>query len=189
MNKQGNHGLVESRPGVRTRTFSFCPGKGIFYDNTTPPTPVGLGLAWGLIFDADGETAVLMTKIPSDWDGASDLTFTIVWTTKNGVVIANTETVIWKISWRSRALGEIVNDGTAVSQQVTYTQSGAGTHLKIISSELTLDHDNTDQPISAGDCLFLQLSRDMTNDTYGDDAIVVGCSISYTSNNFSEISG
>ena len=147
----------------------------------TAPTPTTIENTRGLGFDADGELAFIATPIPQDWDGASDLTFKTSFCGTSGDAIADTETVKFDISYNSVAEGEAVDNGTEKTATVTYTQSGAGTDKEMIIVNITIDYDDGDQPITAGDALFIKFNRDVTTDTYSGAAIVQAWALQYTS--------
>lgn len=163
------------------RVLSFGPNALVL--GATPPTLATQGTFLGLAFDADAEAAALLVRVPDDWDGESDLTLTLYWVNEEGTAIAETETVIWLASLRSRAVGELTTDDDAVALTATYTETGdpTGTDLEIHATALTIDHDDEDQPLAAGDLLSILLSRDKTNDTYAADAILLGLALTYQS--------
>ena len=136
------------------------------------PTPTTIGTARGLGFDADNEAAYLEYEVPDSFTGSGDLTFKIYWSGASGDAFADTETCKWDLNYRSLAEGEAMDNGTAVTASVTYTQSGAGTDKEFFVSEITLDYDHADQPIAAGDLLVIQFDRDVTGDTYSGAGIV-----------------
>lgn len=148
----------------------------------TAPTPVSIGTARGLLHDADAEQSFITVEIPSDWNGTSDIDFEILWSGESGDVIANGETVIHKISYRSIAIGEAIDTGTAINTGVTYTQSGAGTDKQIFESEVILDYDSIVQPLTAGDNIYIVYSYDATTSTYSGGPIVYHWEIKYISN-------
>ena len=147
----------------------------------TAPTETSIENTRGLGFDADGELAFIATPIPQDWDGASDLTFKTSFCGTSGDAIADTETVKFDISYNSVAEGEAVDNGTEKTATATYTQSGAGTDKEMIIVNITIDYDDGDQPITAGDALFIKFNRDVTTDTYSGAAIVQAWALQYTS--------
>lgn len=128
----------------------------------------------GLAFDADAESTHIAIEVPACWDGVSDWTLEIYWTNENGVALANTETVKWDITWRSVIWGtEQVDNGTAVTGTITYTQSGAGNDGDTHKSTITIDYDHANQQLTVGDILAVHFDRDMTADTYASDAVVI----------------
>lgn len=135
----------------------------------------------GLGFDANAEYAHLTFAVPEDWDAASDITLKWAWCNESGTAIADTETVIWQFSLRSKVDGEAIDGGTAQTGSTTYTQSGAGTDKEMHVSDITLDYDNSNNPIAAGDVCCIRVNRDFTTDTYGSDAILLACWIQYNS--------
>ena len=136
------------------------------------PTPTTIGVARGLGFDADNESAHLEYEVPDSWDGSSDLTFKIYWCGTSGDAIADTETVKWDLQYHSIQAGEAIDNGTTVTATATYTQSGAGTDKEFIETEITIDYDHADQPLAAGDLIVMQFDRDVTGDTYSGAGIV-----------------
>jgi len=147
----------------------------------TAPTATITGTFYGLGFDADAETAYFKYEVQEDWDGSSDMVLKIYWSPTNGDVIANGETVKFDASYRSIAEGEAIDNGTAVDITETYTQSGAGTDKEYIITEITIDYDNGNQPLTKGDIVGIVFNRDVTTDTYSGDAIVSQWEIDFTS--------
>lgn len=169
--------------GAFTRFKNYLAGSANL--GPTAPTWAVHGTAGCLAFDADAELAFLAIHVPGDWNGSSDLVLSIYWTNQDGTAIGDTETVIWLSTYRSIIWGggsaENIENGTAVSPSVTYTQSGAGVDGDTHSSAITIDYDHVDQTLAADDMLIMQLSRDMTTDTYGSDALVTHWCLEYTS--------
>jgi hypothetical protein len=159
---------------VRLPVGSWIPG-------ATPPVAATVGTYRGYSFDADAEILNTSIEVPGDWTGAGDLTLKIPWMPESGAALADTETVKWVLTLRSKADTEVVDAGTAYTNSVTYTQSGAGTDKQQIISSITIDYDNTNQPIAAGDTLGIQLNRDFTTDTYASDGTVLDCWLEYPS--------
>jgi hypothetical protein len=146
------------------------------------PSLEEIGTVAGYGFDADAEELYPKIIIPLDWDGASDLTVSIYWTAESGDAIADGETVKWDVSYRCLDWGtDTADNGTAVDITETYTQSGAGTDKATFVSEITIDYDDTDQPVTAGEYFAMSLTRDVTGDTYSGIAIVTNMIITYTS--------
>ncbi len=144
---------------------------------STPPTLNGT--VGGFAFDADAETAYLHFRVPEDWDGVSNITLRLVWHPEAGTAIGDTETVIWKTTHGCIAAGEAVDNGTEVVTSTTYTQSGAGTDKAEIRTAVALAYDSGDQPISAGDTVYVMLQRDKTTDTYAADAVLTRVEVQY----------
>ncbi|MCK5018781.1 MAG: hypothetical protein KAS32_17090 [Candidatus Peribacteraceae bacterium] len=166
--------------GAWTRYLMISAGSATL--GPTAPTWATHGTAGALAFDADAEVVHLTKEVPDDWDGVSDLSLDVYWTNEDGDNIADTETVIWLCSYRSIIWGtENIENGTAVSPSVTYTQSGAGADGDSHISDIVIDYDNGNQPVTAGDTIIMIFSRDMTNDTYGGDALVGQWEVEYTS--------
>jgi hypothetical protein len=146
------------------------------------PSLEEVGTVAGYGFDADAETLYPKTIIPLDWDGASDLTVSIYWTAESGDPLTDTETVKWDISYRCLDWGtDVADNGTAVDITETYTQSGAGTDKATFVSEITIDYDNINQPVTAGEYFAMALTRDVTGDSYSGTATVTDMVITYTS--------
>ena len=165
--------------GAYTRQLTIEAGA--TQQGATAPTPVTTGTTRGLAFDADAEEAFFSFKVPSDWDGASDILIDVDWSPESGTAMADTETVIWTVDYRSVATGETITNGTLVTTTVTYTQSGAGTDNELIESVLTIDFDDVNQPLAVADHIFFDFSRDFTGDTYTSDAVVQEWDMEYQS--------
>lgn len=151
----------------------------------TAPTATTVGTSRGLGFDADGELVFFDTVIPEDWNGTSDMNIEIYWSAENGDAVADTEQVIWDTEYRSVAEGEAVDNGTLVNVACTHTQSGGGTDKELYETTCTIDYDDANQPLTAGDTLFIKLNRDVTaeaGNTYSGLAILQRYEIKYTSN-------
>ena len=149
---------------------------------STAPTATSIINTRGLGFDADAEIAFIAVPIPSDWNGLSDLILKTSFCGTAGDAIADGETVKFDISYNSIAANEAVDSGTEKAATTTYTQSGAGTDKEMIIEDITIDYDNADQPITAGDALFIKFNRDVSTDTYTGAAIVQAWALQYTSN-------
>lgn len=163
-----------------TRHFDVMPSSALL--GPTAPTVDVQDTFAGLGFDADAEAAYLDIEVPDEWVGISDMTLEVVWMPESGDAIADTETVKWDISYRSIADGEAVDNGTVATATATYTQSGAGTDKELIKTEITLDYDGANQPLTIGDTLGIKFDRDVTGDTYSGKAIVVRWELYYTAN-------
>lgn len=167
---------------IDTYTQYHCVEAGGASLGPTAPTWATNGTMGGLAFDADAEEAFLRFSVPDDWDGSSDMTLNTSWSSERGDDLADGETVVWLISYRSIVWGtEGIENGTLVADSVTYTQSGAGSSGQTIISSLVIDYDNTDQPLTVGDCILIKISRHVGSDTYSGDAIVAAWKLSYNS--------
>ena len=155
---------------------------GAVLGGATAPTELDVGDSRGLDFDADAEQVRFSRRVPDDWDGVSDLFLDVIWSNDPGAALADTNTVIWDINFRSRATAETVGGGTVATGTATYTQSGAGTDGEQFETAITIDHDNVNQPLTAGDILHVTFDRDVTGDTYASGAIVLGWVLRYSSN-------
>lgn len=137
----------------------------------------GITVARALGFDSTaGEEALLSTCVPSDWDGSSDWTLRMVWTNQNGNAFADTEDVDWYARWRTVTAGEATEGAAVTSAMNTYTQSGAGTDSEIFHTDLTIDHDDATNPLTAGDCLLVNIQRNVggtESNSYSGEAAVI----------------
>jgi hypothetical protein len=123
--------------------------------------------AIGYILDDDTNDLIgISFRVPADWNTSSDMTLELIWSSEDTDAIADTEIVVFDLNYVCKAEGEDVTTGTAVSTGVTYTQSEAGTNAEQMRSDITLDYDNANQPIAAGDYIHMMLNRDTTTDTY-----------------------
>jgi hypothetical protein len=153
----------------------------------TAPTWAENGSVAGLAFDLDAESVHLQPEVPNSWIGSTDLKLKIYWTNEAANAIADTETVIWQIVYRSLDFGaEGASNGTAVTASVTYTQSGAGADGDTHVSEITIDYNHANQPVSVGDVLEIHFSRLFTSDTYAKDAIVCKFELEFDANGISD---
>ncbi len=148
----------------------------------TAPAATTVGTSRGLAFNADAEEAFLHLEIPVDWDGVSNIVLHTHWVATSGDAVADGETVKWDITYHSAAVGEAVDVGTAATATVTHTQSGAGTDKEIYDSDITLPYNTGNQPLTAEDHLNIQLTRDVSGDTYSGDPTVIHWELEYTSN-------
>jgi len=149
---------------------------------STAPTKTIVGTYAGRGFDADAEEMHVSFEAPSDWNGTSDMTMRVAWSNASGTAVADGETVIWLAELRADAVGDDIDAGSVYSTSGTHTQSGGGTDGEMYSTDITIDFDNANQPIAAGDVVGVKFSRDVTNDTYGAvHATVLLWEIEYTS--------
>lgn len=146
------------------------------------PTATTVGTFRGLGFAADAEVVHYAVEVPIDWDGASDMTLIVHWYPTSGDAIANTETVKWDATYRSIAVGEAVDNGTAVVATTTFTGGASETDKEHYETSITIDFDDVNQPLTVGDDIGVQFDRDVTTDTYSGAGIVFRWDLSYTSN-------
>ncbi len=147
----------------------------------TAPSPTTVGTFRGLGFDADNEVANFIFDVPTDWDGVSDMTAHVHWYPTSGDAVANGETVQWDITYRSIAEGEAVDSGSSVTASGTLTGGASETDKELYYTEIILDYDHADQPLTAEDCVGIQFDRDVTTDTYSGAGIVTMLHIQYNS--------
>ncbi len=170
--KTGGNAVITFPDGY-TRHRDILPGA-TTGNPTTAPSPVQIDTFVGLAFDADAEKSHFVFEVANDWDNVSDHTLVVHWIPEAGAALTDGQTVIWEAIYRSIGHGgEATDTGTAVTTTATYTQSGAGVNKESIDTSITIDFDNADQPLTAGDMVAIEFSRDMTGDTYGSDAAVV----------------
>ena len=171
--------------GLTVGDYTRYTDVGFLELGATPPVAGTIGTARALCFDADAEEFFFVFEVPSDWEGASDMNLEVHWHPESGTAIADGETVEWESDYRSRAAGEAIDSGTVVTVTGTHTQSGAGTDKDSLVTQVLLDYDDANQPLTAGDHVLLQLNRDFTNDTYAADACIFQILVSYTSTGIS----
>ena len=148
---------------------------------STAPSPTTVGTFRGLGFNADNEVANFIFDVPTDWDGVSDMTAHVHWYPTSGDAVANGETVKWDITYRSIAEGEAVDNGTAVTASGTLTGGASETDKELYYTEIVLDYNHADQPLTAEDCVGIQFDRDVTTDTYSGAGIITMLHIQYNS--------
>lgn len=173
-------GNISAPVAARTRRVPLT----LNLDASNPPTAVAAGLSQGLSFAADADDIVnAAVRVPSDWDGASDLVLKLRWTNTAATAIALDETVTWSLAWRSKAATEVYDAGTAGAASVTYTETGdpTGTDKATLESSLVIDYDDEDQPLAAGDLLSLELRRDVSEDDYAAGAVLLLAWLEYQS--------
>jgi len=149
------------------------PAGGAILGATAPTFEVN-GIVGGLGFDADAEAAYLNFEIPSSWDGTSDLKLKVYWVAESGDAPLLNETVKWDFEYRSLVWGtEDADNGTAVTATATYTETAdPGDDQDTHTTEITLDFDDANQPLTAGDVIIGRFDRDVTGDTYSGLGIV-----------------
>ena len=148
----------------------------------TAPSPITQDTTRCLGFDADNEQAFLIFEIPPEWDGASDMLLNVDWYPEAGDVLVDAETVKWDMSYRSIADNEAIDNGTLATASATYTQSGAGTDKEAIETQITIDYDGANQPLTAHDEIIIVTNRDVTTDTYSGSGVICKWELEYTAN-------
>lgn len=150
----------------------------------TAPTEDPQDTYHGRGFDADAEQAYLTWEVPGDWDAASDMKLIVHWMATSGDAVADTEELKWDADYRSAEVGETSDQGTLVSITGTHTQSGAGADKEKYKTEITIDHDDANQPLTVGDEVGMLFNRDVTGETtpYSGKGIVTRWEIEYTAN-------
>lgn len=168
-------------PAGQTRRIPLPLG-GLLLHASTPPAVAAVATFPALDFATDADDVVFgCVRVPPDWDGVSDLAMKLFWTNEATDAVADTETVCWALDWRSKVAGELYDAGTVATDLVTYTQAGAGVDKDTHLSSIAIDHDDTNQPIAAGDLLGFMLYRDVSGDTYSGKARLLAAWIEYNS--------
>ncbi len=156
------------------------PLDGTNWNDSTPPTAATKGTSptvHGWLFDATGEKMCLVAKVPANWNGASDLKLRLT------CVLNAAETNGDDIEWSGNLVA--VTTGTdAVSKTSTATAASA-TDIGTASSEgsehecdLTIDYDDADNPVTAGDTLYIEINRTEVTNVAG--VIVTAARLLYT---------
>ncbi len=149
----------------------------------TAPTLTTVGTARGLGFDADAELVNFHIDIPTDWNASSDMTLVVHWFSTSGDAIANTEDVKWDVTYRSVAEGEAIDNGTAVTATASFTGGASELDKEHYMTSVTIDFDNGNQPLTAGDAFVVQFDRDVSGEgnSYSGAGIVMRWDLLYTS--------
>lgn len=151
----------------------------------TAPDLKTVGVARGYGFDADGDAVFFALEVPSDWDGATDMTIHIWWSNESGTAIADTEDVKWDAHYRATAASEDLDGGGTAANTITttYTQSGAGVDAELHDTTITVDYDDATWPLTVGDLISIQLDRDVSGESnsYGADAVIFRVDLIYNS--------
>ncbi|KKM72356.1 hypothetical protein LCGC14_1421340 [marine sediment metagenome] len=168
-----------------TRHLDLDIGAAVLGPNA--PTATTIGTSRGLGFDADNEAAYVEFEIPSDWDGASNMNFNIHWHPTSGDAIANTEKIKWDAHYRSVAIGEAVDNGTLVTATTTFTGGASEGDKETYQTVIVIVYTGGNQPLTAGDILYIQVDRDVTGEaggggSYSGMGIITLVELEYTSN-------
>ncbi len=143
----------------------------------TMPTYGANASCEGLAFDADAESMHITFEVPDCWAGGAsdDLELKVYWCPENAQDPANGEVVKWDASYRVLDWEtDDVDTGSAVAITDSYTQSGAGDEGDTFEAEMTIDADDADQPIVAGEVIKIHFDRDWgVGSNYPHDAIVI----------------
>lgn len=134
-----------------------------------------------LEFDHDDEEAFLDRELPEDWVGSEDMGLAIIWF-PNDSAMADGNTVKFDIQLKVTAEGAD-HDGTLTSATATHTDSGGATLQGLaVHTTITLDYDDGNNPLVKQSHIDIQVTRDMTGDSYGDGACIKGFKLNYNSN-------
>jgi len=148
---------------------------------STPPTALVFDVAAGLEFDAEAEKVCLIWQVPQMWDGESDMSLNLRWFGDGA--IPDTKAVIWDISYRVKSVDDDVDAGTVATATATYTQAGAGVDATLHETSITIDYDETNQPLVKGSYVIMLLNRDITaeaGNSFADGAVLADYDITYT---------
>ncbi len=148
-----------------TRHLDLDIGAAVLGPNA--PAATTIGTSRGLGFDADNQAIYVEFDIPSDWDGASNMNFNIHWHGTSGDAVANTEKVKWDSHYRSVAIGEAVDNGTLVTATTTFTGGASETDKETYQTVIVIVYTGGNQPLTAGDILYMQIDRDVTGEAGG----------------------
>ena len=130
----------------------------------------------------DAEVVHFSVEVPSEWDGASNMTLVVHWYPTSGDAVAENETVIWHATYRSIAVGEAVDNGTVVVATATFTGGAGETDKEYYETSITIVYTGGNQPLAVGDHIYFQFDRDVTTDDYTGSGIVTGWDLTYTAN-------
>lgn len=118
------------------------------------------------------QEAFITIPITADWDAVSDYTIGFSWYQESGDPLADGEVVEWDLTYRSIAVGEAYDNGTAATASITHTQSGAGTDKAGIFTTVSLPYNTGNQPIAKFDGIGININLDETATTYSGDPIL-----------------
>ncbi len=147
--------------------------------NQAPLITVGTASCLKFV-NAGGKYAYFQWEVPTDWVGSEDIEIEADWIAESGAIGAG-ETVVHKFSYRSIAEDESLLGGTVATTAATFTDGGAGTAQDIVThTAATFTYNHANQPLVAGDHLYVQVERD--TDTFTGDTCIVAFEINYNSN-------
>jgi len=127
----------------------------------TAPAQVFQDTVAALSFTTSSQLVGPTAEIDDCWVGDSDLTLKTYIMTEATDAMVDTEVIKFDCDYRSLDVGtHKSNQSTLVSVSVTYTQSGPGTDSATIEPSVTIDHDDTFQPIVSGYVFAAQCNRD-----------------------------
>jgi len=156
-----------------TRRVIIAANPNLSHPTNAPDNEV-IGTYHALGFDDDTDNALITFEVPTDWDGVSDLTFRTYYAFAG--TLDDGETYKIDISYRARAIDEDLDTGNATAGTFTETISAAGgetTIGRLFRSDIILDYDDTDNPLTAEDVVGISLDRDDTTDTDADGEILI----------------
>ena len=135
-------------------------------DGTNPPTLATKGTSptvKGWLFDAAAEKRVLVAKVPANWEGATDLRVRLTCVLNQAET--NGDDIDWSANWVSVTPGtDAVSKTSTAAVDVDHdigTGSADGTEHDV---DIVIDHDHADNPVAAGDTLYIEINRtDLAN--------------------------
>lgn len=135
-------------------------------------------------FSLDAHAACTQFCVPADFS-TGNLTLRLYWAPASGSAIPDTKKVMWDATIRSRPIGQVYDAGSVYVASGSFTQTGgAGTDKQLLTTDITIDPANVNQPVAATHLMTIQLSRDVTGeggDTYAAAAVFMGASLFYNS--------
>jgi hypothetical protein len=174
----GSGGIDTFDVGVPSYSVDYVVGAGQATLGPTGPSWTANDSCVGATFDADAEQSWIYYEVPDCYaDGNSDdLTLRIYWCGEDAQHPAQNEVVKWDISYRVLVWNtEDVDASSATTGTVSYTEAdNPGDEGDTYIHEITMDADDTDNPVNAGDTIAIQFDRDWgVGNNYPHDAIVV----------------
>ena len=137
-------------------------------------------------FDSDAEEAFITFEIPDDWVGNENMILELDWIPWDDDV-TNGETVKWDIQYRASVQNSDV-DGTLSSATATHTDSGNVTVQGfMVHTPVTLNYNDANNPLNKQAHLYIQITRDVTTDTFPGGACITAWEWIYNSNMLPQI--
>lgn len=150
-------------------------------DNTNPPTKKTKGsspVVKGYEFDATNEKASLKWRVPDNWISNSNIYLNLFWMIDQ--VEGSGDNIDTKVTWIS--LVPASGKASRVST-ITFasTDIGSGTSDGTIhKAVITIDYDDSDNPVSVGDLMVFEVSRPNLSEVGG--AILTYADVTYYRN-------
>lgn len=157
----GNKGLLSVTPAASYDTVELPLEGDVGNDATHPPTKQAKGALEGWLFDAVNEKRTFAFVMPKNWQGASDAKLRLSQVLNQGEVAG--DDIEWSGEIRTvipaqenvlKAATALVDVSTDIGADVDGVDDG-GFHR----SDLTLDFDDPDNPLSAGALVLVTIWR------------------------------